>query len=86
MTIHDIRVISNTRDCRIELIHRNSEPHVWNVKRWRKFLWFKKKISSNLFDDEHQAIAFACDMKLRYVGEPVNYFYNRKVRSRHETN
>ena len=46
-------------------------------------MWFKKRISSHWFNDEHQAIAFACEMKLRHVGERVRYLYNREERSLH---
>jgi hypothetical protein len=85
MDMQAITIISNARDCFIELTHRNSDPYEWSVKRWKKFLWFKKRISSNWFSDKHQAIAFACDLRLRHAGEPVRYLYKRKDITRHET-
>ncbi|HEY9165230.1 MAG TPA: hypothetical protein VIS48_03615 [Candidatus Kryptonia bacterium] len=56
-------VISNARDCFIELIHRESDPASWVVKCWTKFLCFKKQISSDWFNDEKQAFAFANEIK-----------------------
>jgi len=56
-------VISNDRDCFIELLHRDSDPGVWKVRRWKKFLWFKKRISSDWFTDRQQALAFVNEMK-----------------------
>ncbi len=59
-------IVSNARDCFIELIHRESDPATWIVKRWKKFLWFRKKVSSDWFNDEQQALAFANDIKLKH--------------------
>jgi hypothetical protein len=56
-------VISRAADCFIELIHRESNPTVWIVRRWKKDLWIKKFISSDWFIDEHQALSFAKRMK-----------------------
>ncbi len=75
----NVIVISTARDCFIDLTHRDSDASIWIVQRWKKSFWFKKRISSNWFNDEHQAIAFACEMKLRHDGEPVRYHYNGKV-------
>ena len=61
-------VVSNAGDCFIELIHRESDPATWIVKRWKKFLWFKKRVSSDWFNDEQQALAFANEMKLKHQG------------------
>jgi hypothetical protein len=61
----NITVLSNARDCFIELTHRSSDPGSWIVRRWTKFLWFRKRISSDWFNDERQAIAFANAMKPR---------------------
>lgn len=84
--MNTITVISNTRECFIELIHRDSDAGLWIVRRWRKSFWFKKRISSDWFNDERQAIVFACEMKLQYVGEPVDYFYKGKEIFRHGKN
>ncbi|HQT91607.1 MAG TPA: hypothetical protein PL001_06220 [Candidatus Kryptobacter bacterium] len=56
-------IISNARDCFIELIHRDSEPAAWIVRRWTKSLWFKKRVSSHWFSDERQALEFANGIK-----------------------
>jgi hypothetical protein len=59
----EIFVISNDRDCFIELTHRDSDPSVWIVRRWTKFMWFKKQISSDWFINRSQAFAYAKEMK-----------------------
>jgi hypothetical protein len=56
-------VISNARDCFIELLHRDSDPLTWIVRRWTKVLWFKKRVSSDWFNDERQALAFAHELR-----------------------
>jgi hypothetical protein len=56
-------VISSDRDCRIELTHHDSDQSTWIVRRWKKFLWFKQRISSDWFNDEHQATVFANKLK-----------------------
>lgn len=59
----DSKVIANTPDCFIELIHRRSSPTTWIVRRWKKTGWFKKRISSHWFVDGEQAFSFAKTMK-----------------------
>jgi len=56
-------VISNDRDCFIELSHRTSDPGSWIVRRWKIVWWFRKRVSSNWFLDKQQALAFAAGMK-----------------------
>ncbi len=56
-------VISKAGSCFIELIHRDSNPTVWIVKRSKVNLWFKKQISSDWFIDGQQALSFAERMK-----------------------
>lgn len=63
----NITVISNDRDFFIDLIHRDSDPGSWIVRHSRTILWFKKRISTDWFNDEQQAITFAYEMKLRHV-------------------
>jgi len=58
-----ITVILSARDCFIELIHRASDPGMWNVRRSKKILWFRKRISSTWFSGEQQALAFAVELK-----------------------
>jgi len=65
----DVTIISNTREYCIELTHRDSDPGLWIVRRWKKFMWFKKRISSNWFSDKQQALAFAHAMKQGHDGQ-----------------
>ncbi|MBI4546923.1 MAG: hypothetical protein HY707_03020 [Ignavibacteriae bacterium] len=69
----NITIISNARGCFIELTHHDSDPGTWIVRRWRKFLWFKKQISSHWFNDEHQAIAFAHELKREHNGHSGHF-------------
>lgn len=59
-------IISNIRKCFIEILHNGSDPSVWIVRRWKKILWFKKRISSDWFINKQQAFAFASEMKRQY--------------------
>jgi hypothetical protein len=59
-------VIWNAHNCSIELIHRDNDPSTWIVKRWKKFFWFKKRVSSDWFNDEQQALAFANEIKPKH--------------------
>lgn len=59
----DSKVILNTPDCFIELIHRRSSPTAWIVRRSKKNFLFRKQISSNWFVDGEQARSFAQKMK-----------------------
>jgi hypothetical protein len=61
-----ITVLSNSGNCFIELRHRDSDPGTWIVRRWKKFLWFKRRMSSDWFNDRHQALAFAEAMRQMY--------------------
>lgn len=58
-----VTVISNSRGCLIELTHRSSDPGSWIVTRWARFLWFRKRVSSDWFNDEQQALQFANKLK-----------------------
>jgi hypothetical protein len=55
-------VISGARDCFIEILHRDSDPGTWIVRRWKKYLCLKKRISSDWFTDRKQAYRYAYDM------------------------
>jgi hypothetical protein len=59
----NVTVISNHRGYLIELTHRSSDPGSWIVRSWTKFLWFRKRVSSDWFNDEHQALQFANKVK-----------------------
>jgi len=52
----------------VELTHRVSDPGTWIVRHSTKFMWFKKRISSVWFNDEHQAMAFADEIKRKHDG------------------
>jgi 1,2-phenylacetyl-CoA epoxidase PaaB subunit len=56
-------VISNARDCFVEVMHRESDPSIWIVRRSKKTFWFKKRISSDWFNNRQQAFAYASEMK-----------------------
>ena len=58
-----ITVLSDARDCLIKLIHDDSDPGSWIVRRWRKYFWFNKRLSSDWFNDREQAVAFADEAK-----------------------
>lgn len=55
--------ILNTRNSLIELTHSDSDAGSWKVRRWKRFLWFKRRISSDWFLDEKQALVFAQQLK-----------------------
>jgi len=52
-------ILSHARDCFITLTHSYSDPSSWIVRRWTVLMWFKKLISTEWFNDEQQALAFA---------------------------
>lgn len=59
-------IISNIRNCFIEVLHHDSDPSTWIVRRWEKYWWFKKRISSDWFINRQQAFAYAHEMKGNY--------------------
>jgi len=59
-------IISNIRNCFIEVLHHDADPSTWIVRRWKKILWFKKFISSDWFINRQQAFAYAHEMKGNY--------------------
>jgi hypothetical protein len=63
-----VTIISNARDCFIELTHRDADPGLWIVRRTRRFLWFRRRISSDWFNDERQANDFAQKLKRGHDG------------------
>lgn len=60
-------VIANESSCRIEIIHRKMYPTVWIVRYSKKYLWFRKRISSTWFIDQKQAMAFADELKREHA-------------------
>jgi len=52
-------IVSNNPKCFVEVLHRDSDPSVWIVRQWRKGFWLRKRVSSNWFINEQQALAFA---------------------------
>ena len=61
-------IISNAAGCYIQVIHNDSNPTVWIVKRSKKFLGFKKTISSDWFTNGQNALEFAKKLKRQNVG------------------
>lgn len=74
-------IISRAAECFIELIHRESNPTVWIVRRWKKNLWIKKLITSDWFTDGQQAQSFADRMKRDY--DRNDGLYATKVLAHH---
>jgi hypothetical protein len=50
----------------IGLIHHESDPGNWVVRRWKRFLWFKIRLSSEWFNDRKQALAFAAELHRKH--------------------
>ena len=57
------RVVSDARACYITVTHDDLDPAMWIVRRWKKIMWFKKRISSTWFTGQEQAMIFATEMK-----------------------
>ncbi len=64
-------ILSNVRHCFITLTHSYSDPSSWIVKRWTKLMWFKKLISTDWFNNEQQALAFANKIKREHHGKEI---------------
>jgi hypothetical protein len=59
-------IISAAADRRIVVTHRDSDPGVWIVRAARKRLFFwTEQLSSDWFNDEDQAMAFARELNGR---------------------
>jgi hypothetical protein len=56
-------VVSTIRKSIIEVSHDDSDPGSWIVRRWKRVLWFRKRISSDWFISKEQAMEFAHEMK-----------------------
>ena len=56
-------IISKENGSFTELIHRDSDPGMWIVRRWKKSFLFKKLISSDWFNGREQALKFADSIK-----------------------
>lgn len=61
-------VLSNAGHWFVELLHHDSDPGLWIIRRWKKFLWFKTHRSSVWFNDREQALAFAVTIQLEHDG------------------
>lgn len=55
----EIVMISDDNGEIIDIIHRKSDPGTWVVRRRKRFLWMKRLISRDWFNDEEQALMFA---------------------------
>ncbi len=69
MRARDVVRISDEGGQVVDIIHRDSDAGMWIVRRWKKYLWMKKLISRDWFNDERQALAFARDLKA--TGSPT---------------
>ena len=56
-------IVSTGRECFVEIVHNDSDPHSWIVNRWRGIKWFRTLVSSNWFIDGQQAHAFANELR-----------------------
>ena len=56
-------IISNARDCYVEVSRQDSDPGSWIVNRSKRIFWLKRRVSSNWFIDGPQAFAYANEMK-----------------------
>lgn len=54
-----IKVISDTGKQSIEMVNRISDPAMWIIYVYKKFLFFKIKKSSYWFTNEVEALKFA---------------------------
>jgi hypothetical protein len=55
----EIVMISDDNGEIIDIIHLESDPGTWIVRRRKRFLWMKRLISRDWFNDEAQALVFA---------------------------
>lgn len=62
-----VTVISNARECVIEMTHGDSDPGMWIIRHATRLMWFKKRISSHWFNDERQALAYADELKQKHA-------------------
>ena len=69
MRARDVVRISDEGGQVVDIIHRDSDAGMWIVRRWKKYLWMKKLISRDWFNDERQALEFARDLKA--TGSPT---------------
>jgi hypothetical protein len=74
-------VVSNLQDCFIEVLHRDADSHLWMVRRFKKVLWFKKRISSDWFVNRQQAFIFANAMKGKYYKH--HHIHDTKEKQHH---
>jgi hypothetical protein len=56
-------VISNARDCFVEVTNHDTDPNSWIVNRWTGRMPLRKRVSSNWFIDKKQAFAYADELK-----------------------
>ena len=59
-------IVSNSRECFIDVINDDADPNTWFVRRWKSNYETKKQISSDRFSNKQQAMAFAQSMKREY--------------------
>ncbi len=60
-------LLSNSRECIIELTHRDQDPGMWIIRHATRYMWFKKRISSHWFNSELQAMEYAEELKQKHA-------------------
>lgn len=57
--MNEQRIIAESNEILVDILHRLEDPGVWIVRHWKKILWFKRKMSFHWFNNEQQAVVFA---------------------------
>lgn len=55
----NIKVLSDTDKGKVVLINRASDPGMWILNTYKKFLFFKIRKASHWFNSEKEALEFA---------------------------
>ena len=61
-------VISDSRERRIDVVHRDADPGMWMVRHSKKGRFFKKLVSSTWFNSREQAVTFAVALTQKCLG------------------
>ena len=77
--MENITVLSKSRALFITLGHDITDPGAWVIRRSEKFLWFKKRISSDWFTSKEQAMTFANEMVRKHSNPDTAGITSEKV-------
>ena len=75
--VKKIIVLSSAHHCCVTLTHSYGDPLTWVVEHSTKLMWFKKLISTDWFNNEQQALAFARNIEQECGNKKVSQ-YGRK--------